>query len=145
MPEFAETGWPAEHGEGGEAVRGDENNVGKPPAPNLLIYRRTTDRLYSVEVRHADRKLQRLEENTAYTAGFGRDVVRAYRKVMQIIRHAADERDFYELKSLRYEKLKGDRAEQRSMQLNRQFRLVLTIEVTESRRTAVIIELVDYH
>jgi proteic killer suppression protein len=44
---------------------------------------------------------------------------------MQYIRAASDERDFYALKSLHYEKLHGKRSHQRSMRLNDQFRLIL--------------------
>ena len=95
-------------------------------------------------VRHADRKLERLETDVRYHAGFGPDVVKAFRKVMAVIRGATDERDFYALKSLHYEKLKGQRSHQRSMRLNKQFRLVLTIE-RKPQGTAVIVSVEDYH
>lgn len=95
-------------------------------------------------VRFADRKLARLETDPAYTAGFGRDVVRAFRKRLQVIRAAADERDFYAMKSLHYEKLKGDRARQRSMRLNDQWRLVLHID-DAGPRTVVVVSVEDYH
>ncbi len=48
------------------------------------------------------------------------------------------------MKSLHYEKLRGDREGQHSMRLNDQWRLVLRIEVAVGK-TAVIIEVVDYH
>jgi proteic killer suppression protein len=97
-----------------------------------------------MNVRHADKKLERLEIDESYTTGFGPDIVRAYRKVMGIIRAAFDERAFYAMKSLHYEKLKGNRSHQRSMRLNKQFRLILEIR-DEGRKTAVIISIEDYH
>jgi proteic killer suppression protein len=57
---------------------------------------------------------------------------------------AADERDLYGLKSLHYEKLKGDRSHQRSLRLNQQFRLIVELE-RHNGKTVAIIEIVDYH
>jgi proteic killer suppression protein len=97
-----------------------------------------------LNVRHADPKLERLEFEGDYTAGFGPDLVKAFRKRMQFIRSAADKRDFYKMKSLHYEKLKGSRRHQRSMRLNDQFRLIVEIE-TAGGRTVVILSIEDYH
>ena len=97
-----------------------------------------------MRVRHADRKLQRLEAEANYAPGFGRDVVKAFRKVMAVVRAAPDERAFYGLKSLHYEKLKGDRRRQRSMRLTDQFRLVLELH-DEEGRIVVVIGIEDYH
>jgi toxin HigB-1 len=97
-----------------------------------------------MQVRHADKKLERLETEPGYTAGLDATLVRSYRKLMQLIRAAADERAFYALKSLHYEKLKGDRKHQRSMRLNRQFRLVLELE-EDHGKTVVIVSIKDYH
>lgn len=97
-----------------------------------------------MNVGHLDKKLERLEIDVSYTAGFGTDIVRAYRKVMGVIRAALDERAFYAMKSLHYEKLKGDRSHQRSMRLNKQFRLILRIAAGDPK-AAVIISIEDYH
>ena len=79
-------------------------------------------------VRFSNKDLERLESDPGHTAGLDRDVVKAFRKRMQLIRAAPDERDFYALKSLRFEKLKGARKHQRSMRLNDQWRLILELE-----------------
>jgi len=97
-----------------------------------------------VVVRFGDRKLERLEADAGYSAGFGWDIVKAFRKRMQFIRAAASERDFYAAKLLHFEKLSGAMAGQHSMRLNDQFRLVLRIE-KEPTKVVVIVELVDYH
>jgi len=98
-----------------------------------------------MRVRHRDAKLERLESDLAFDAGFGRPVVRGYRKVMAWIRSADDERDFYALKSLHYEKLKGTRSHQRSMRLNDQFRLILELEQAVPEKIVVVVAIEDYH
>jgi proteic killer suppression protein len=98
-----------------------------------------------MQVRYRDARLQRLEVDPSYDAGFGRPVVRGFRKVIGWIRGADDERDLYALKSLHYEKLKGDRKHQRSMRLNDQFRLILELEQTAAQKTVVVIAIEDYH
>jgi toxin HigB-1 len=97
-----------------------------------------------MEVRHEDPKLERLEIDDKYTAGFGSNVVKAFRRQMNFVRKAVDERDFYAMKSLHFERLTGKRAGQHSIRLNDQFRLVFRIE-KQPQKTAVIVELVDYH
>ncbi len=98
-----------------------------------------------MDVEFADPKLDRLETDREYSAGFSRDIVRTYRKRMQMIRAATDERAFYELKSLHFEKLKGKRDHQRSMRLNAQWRLVLELRADESGKVVVVVSIEDYH
>jgi proteic killer suppression protein len=98
-----------------------------------------------MEVRFKDLKLDRLETDGKYDAGFPRDIVRAYRKCLQIIRAAPDERVFYSLKSLHYEKLKGDRSHQHSMRLNKQWRLIIELEGVVPNKLVAIIHIEDYH
>lgn len=95
-------------------------------------------------VRHEDKRLERMERDVSYHASFSPDVAKAFRKRMQFIRAAIDERTFYAMKSLHYEKLKGDREGQRSMRLNDQWRLILRVEVSEDR-TVVVISIADYY
>ncbi len=80
-----------------------------------------------MDVAFAVQDLDRLEVDPAFSMGLHESVVRAYRKRLQIIRSAPDERDFYALKSLHYEKLKGRRQHQRSMRLNAQYRLIVEL------------------
>ena len=93
----------------------------------------------------ARKKLEALYYRRNETGGFGRDVVRAFRKVMQVIASATDERDLRALRSLRFEKLRGDRKGQHSLRLNDQWRLIVTIRQDADGRTIVVIEIVDYH
>jgi proteic killer suppression protein len=75
---------------------------------------RTGGTLEAVEVRFADKRLDRLEVDPGHDGGYARPVV------TQTIRGAPDERVFYSLKSLHFEKLKGNRSHQWSMRLNEQ-------------------------
>lgn len=94
-------------------------------------------------VRFADSSLENLERQDDPAVSDA--ITRQFRKRMQIIRAAQDERDFYALKSLHYEKLKGKREHQHSMRLNDQFRLILEYEGSGSDKTIVIVGIEDYH
>jgi proteic killer suppression protein len=97
-----------------------------------------------MEVRFDDVALDALEIG-AGDGGFPPAVVKAFRKRIQYIRDAADIRDFYSMKSLHFEKLKGDLSGVHSMRLNDQWRLILKIEGDPPRTAAVLIGIRDYH
>ncbi len=98
-----------------------------------------------MDVTFGNDDLDRLEIDPAFNMGLPEGVVRAYRKRLQIIRSAPDERDFYALKSLHYEKLKGQRQRQRSMRLNAQYRLTVEVDGGARDRRVTIIGIEDYH
>lgn len=100
-----------------------------------------------MEVRFADDRLRRLESDPTFRAReFGDDVVRSYRKKLQFIRAATDERDLYGMKSLHFEKLQGERSHQRSIRLNKQWRLILELAAAEEGgKTVVVVSIEDYH
>jgi len=82
----------------------------------------------------------------ARPAGDGPDIRRlASTKVMQVIRAAPDERVFYNLKSLHFEKLKGNRSSQHSMRLNKQWRLIIEFEGIAPNKLVAVISIEDYH
>ncbi|MGA2582961.1 MAG: type II toxin-antitoxin system RelE/ParE family toxin [Tepidisphaeraceae bacterium] len=78
-------------------------------------------------------------------ARLGINVFRAFVQKVQILANAESEADLYAIKSLHFEKLSGDRQGQRSIRLNKQFRLVFTIHRTADGSLAWIIEVIDYH
>jgi proteic killer suppression protein len=98
-----------------------------------------------LEFRFANDDLRRLDAEKNYTGGFPTEVVRKFRARMQMIRSAVDERAFYAMKSLHFEKLKGDRSHQRSMRLNQQWRLVLESEKGDGKNVTVLVLIEDYH
>ena len=98
-----------------------------------------------MRVRFAPGPLEQLETDPKFTGGHSAELVRTYRKRMNFIRQAMDERDLYGLKSLRFEKLKGARSHQRSIRLNDQWRLILQLEGDGEAKTVLIVSIEDYH
>lgn len=98
-----------------------------------------------MDVEYEDASLQRLEEDLHFTAGYEVAIVKAFRKRIQFTRNAPDERPFRAMKSLHYEKLKGDREGQYSMRLNDQWRLLLRYRSTDAGKLVVILSIADYH
>jgi proteic killer suppression protein len=97
-----------------------------------------------MEVEFSDDDLDHLETDAEYTAGLSPALVKAFRKRMQQIRAAADERDFYALRGLRFEKLAGARKHQHSMRLNDQYRLIVEL-LDKGRKALRVVEITDYH
>ena len=99
-----------------------------------------------MRVRFTDKDLQRLyEDEEVRLSRYGEEITRAFRRRVAAIMSAKDERDLRATKSLRMEKLRGDRDGQYSIRLNRQWRLILRFETDASGRIVVVIEIVDYH
>jgi len=98
-----------------------------------------------MEVRFIDQDLDRLETDPNFDGGHSQGVVKAFRKRMQQIRSAPDERDFYAIKSLHFEKLHAKRSYKYSMRLNDQWRLILEFEGEGAEKGVMIIGIEDYH
>ncbi len=98
-----------------------------------------------MDVTFKDQSLDRLETDAAYSAGFGNAIVKAYRKAMQHIRAATDERTFYSRRSFRFEKLEGKREGQYSMRLNDQWRLIIELRAAGAKKVVHVVEIADYH
>ncbi len=95
--------------------------------------------------RFEDRNLARLYTEPGFRLpAVGPDLVRQFRKKMQLIDAANDERDLYALRGLRLEKLVGNREGQHSIRLNDQFRLILRFTKDDDGRVVVVIEITDY-
>ncbi len=98
-----------------------------------------------MQVEFRDSNLDRLEVDPTFDAGLPSGVVRQFRKRMQAIRDAVDERDLYVFKSWRFKKLHGDRSHERSIRLNRQWRLIVEIRVADPTNVLIIVSIEDYH
>lgn len=93
-----------------------------------------------------DDDLRRLYTDSNYRPRqFGPDLIKAYRKKVQLLAAATSDQELRQFKSLRLEKLLGDRAGQHSIRLNDQWRLILRFRTDPDGRTVVVIEIVDYH
>ena len=89
--------------------------------------------------------LDGLETEPERTCGFTREIVRGFRKAVQAIRAARDERDLYALRGLHFEKLKGTRAHQHSVRINKQWRLILELRGEATNKRVKIVSIEDYH
>ena len=98
-----------------------------------------------MDVAFKHESLDRLETDASFSAGFGDGIVKAYRKRMQQIRAATDERTFYAYRALHFEKLQGSREGQYSMRLNDQWRLIVELRGEAPKKTVYVVEIVDYH
>jgi toxin HigB-1 len=98
-----------------------------------------------MEVEFDDVSLGDLEINAQATWKHGDAVDKGFRKKMQILRAAVDERDLRALKSLRFEKLKGERSHQHSVRINDQWRIVIELRKEGARTRLGIISIEDYH
>ncbi len=99
-----------------------------------------------MRVEFEDDDLRRLYTDPGFRIRqFGPDVTAAFRKRMAVLVAAKDERDLYALKSLHFEKLSGDRLGQRSIRLNKQWRLIFRMEEDEGGRLVIVVEITDYH
>ena len=96
--------------------------------------------------RFKDKKLEALytEEKNAHKYP---NVVDDFFEVMAIIAAALSERDLYANKGLHFEKLVGQRGKQgqRSLRLNKQWRLIVALEEDKEGLYLQIIGIEDYH
>lgn len=92
-----------------------------------------------------DEELRRLAVDASFAPPkWDRDLIKAYRKKIQLIDAAEDERDLRATRSLHLEKLHGGREGTSSIRLNDKMRLILSFK-TEAERVAVILQVIDYH
>src|ERR1017187_9213722 len=98
-----------------------------------------------MDIEFKNEDLNRLETDAEFSAGYERGIVKGYRKRMQAIRAAKDERDLYAVKGNHFEKLKGKRANQHSLRINDQWRLVVKIQPGNPKNTVTVVSIEDYH
>ena len=98
-----------------------------------------------MEIRFKEASLKRLYFDPGFVSNYPSSVIKAFRKRVQLIVAAQDERAFYALKSLHFERLKGKRDHQYSMRLNQQWRLVVEFEGRAPDKIVVVISIEDYH
>ena len=98
-----------------------------------------------MNVTFGDQSLVDLESNPDAKSKLDLSIVRSFRRTMNFIRSAADERDLYAWPGGRFESLKGDRSHQHSLRLNQQWRLMVELRKGEPKNSVHIVEIVDYH
>ena len=86
-------------------------------------------------------ELALIETDEAGTTRLPVAVIKSARRKLTVLRAAVDDRSLRNWRSLRYEKLKGNREGQRSIRINDQWRIcfIWTVEGPAD------VEIVDYH
>lgn len=97
--------------------------------------------------RFKSKKLEDLYTSEKGAHKYEPSVVEAFFDIMSTIDAMPDARDFYRLKSLHFEQLKGKRGKcgERSLRLNDQWRLIIAIEKDTEGKYVLIINIEDYH
>lgn len=91
-------------------------------------------------------ELDRLAFDETYVGKWSSALVRAYRKRVNQIRQAPNQKVLYAFKGLRLEKLKkGEMRGKYSMRINDQFRLIVQFTKKNGNDTVTIIKIEDYH
>ena len=98
-----------------------------------------------MEVEFQDRNLALIETDRAAETRLPIAVIKSFRRKLVVIRAASDERTLRNWKSLHYEKLEGDRSEQRSIRLNKQWRVIFTLDTEPKPNKITILAVEDYH
>ena len=98
-----------------------------------------------MDVEFQDSELERLASDVTYMGKRSATVVKKFRNRINRIQQAVNRTDLYALKSLRLEKLKGQRQQQYSMRLNDQYRLIVEFRKESGKEIVNIIEIGDYH
>ena len=97
-----------------------------------------------MNVQFRDKDLEEVETDARATGGFSAAIVTAFRRRMQMIRAAPDERDFYAMKALHFERMRSN-PNNHSMRLNDQYRLIIELKSESQVKTVVIVGIEDYH
>jgi toxin HigB-1 len=98
-----------------------------------------------MKVVFADESIALIETDEAGQTQLPIAVIKSARRKLTVLRAATDDRSLRNWKSLHYEKLKGDRAGQRSIRLNKQFRMVFDLDETTNPQTITVHAIEDYH
>ena len=93
--------------------------------------------------RFGTKRLKELYYEEKRAQKYPAQVVQSFFEVMAIIAAAPDERDLYAFKSLHFEQLKGARGKrgERSIRLNREYRLIVAVEQDQAGNCMVIIRI----
>ena len=92
-------------------------------------------------------RLQRLYESETDARRYPSEVVDGFFEAMSVIKAATDERDLYALKGFHFEKLKGQRgkAGERSLRLNKQWRLIIRVEQDGQGKLILILDIEKHY
>jgi proteic killer suppression protein len=97
-----------------------------------------------MDIEFRGKRLALIETDRAAETKLPISVINSFRDKIVVLRAAPDERTLRNWKSLHYEKLKGQE-EERSIRLNKQWRVVLTIDTGCKPNKLTVLRVEDYH
>jgi toxin HigB-1 len=97
-----------------------------------------------MDIEFKDAKLELVETDRAAETRLPLTVINSLRDKLVILRAASDERTLRSWKSLHYEKLERP-GDQRSIRINKQWRLVFTIDTKVKPNKMTVLGVEDYH
>ena len=97
-----------------------------------------------MRIRFTTKRLTDLYTSEKGAKRYPPEVVEGFFEVVAYLVASVDERDLYALKSLHYEKLQG-RESERSLRLNKQWRLIIVIATDDEGAIIDISAIEDYH
>jgi toxin HigB-1 len=98
-----------------------------------------------MDVDFEDKKLALIETERAAETKLPVGVIQSARQKLSVIRAAPDERTLRNWKSLHFEKLKGDRDDERSIRLNVRWRMVFRLDDRCTPNKVTVTSVEDYH
>jgi len=98
-----------------------------------------------MEIEFADPALALIETDEAGSTRLPVAVIKSARRKLNVLRAAPDDRTLRNWKSLHYEKLKGGRNGERSIRINKQYRMVFTLDSETDPQTITVLAVEDYH
>ncbi len=98
-----------------------------------------------MEIEFHRKDLALIETERAAETRLPTAVINSCRQKLVVLRAAPDERTLRNWKSLHYEELSGDREGQRSIRLNKQWRLVFVLDAERKPPLLKILDIEDYH
>jgi proteic killer suppression protein len=98
-----------------------------------------------VRIDFLDKKLQALYAQEKGARRLDPEVYEAFLEVVAAVQAAKNPQDLRALKSLHYEKLKGDRKPDRSLRLHKGYRLIVREQRDADGIYIEIVEIDDYH
>ncbi|MCY4027681.1 MAG: type II toxin-antitoxin system RelE/ParE family toxin [Acidobacteria bacterium] len=97
-----------------------------------------------MEIEFRDARLALVETDRASETRLSAAVINSLRNKLVVLRAASDERTLRNWKSLHYERLARS-VDQRSIRLNKQWRLVFTIDTKTKPNRITVLGIEDYH
>ena len=97
-----------------------------------------------MEVEFQDARVALVETDRAAETRYPIEVINSLRQKLVVIRAAPDERTLRNWRSLHYEKLERP-GHQRSIRINKQWRLVFTIDTKSRPNKITVLGVEDYH